>query len=64
MILYGLAASGAIALAVVLAVVFAGGGSGETLGRKDVASAMTAADCTFKTVDASFPRAGRRTSRA
>jgi hypothetical protein len=57
MLLYGLAASGAVALVVVLAIVFAGGGSGGS--GKGVASAMTAANCTFKTVDAFIPKGGQ-----
>lgn len=56
MILYGIAASGVIALVAVLAVVLTGGGSGSS--GSGVASAMQAAGCTFKTVDASIPKGG------
>jgi hypothetical protein len=47
LILYALAASGVLALAVVLGVLAFGGGSGSA--SDSVASAMTDADCTFKT---------------
>jgi hypothetical protein len=50
MYLYALAASGVLALVVVLVVVFAGGGSGK------VADLMQSAGCDFKTVDAFVPK--------
>jgi hypothetical protein len=49
--LYAAAASGLIALAVVLGFVFARGGGG-----KDVAALMQKANCSFKTVDAFVPK--------
>ena len=52
MILYGVAGTGVVALiVVVLLVVFRGGGSSDA----KVASLMSAAGCTFKTVKASVP---------
>jgi hypothetical protein len=54
MILYGVAASGALALAVVLIAVFTRGGDGSAGG--NVAALMKQAGCTFKTVDASIPK--------
>jgi hypothetical protein len=50
--LYAAAASGLIALAVVLGFVFARGGGGG----KDVAALMQKANCSFKTVDAFVPK--------
>lgn len=47
LILYGLAASGAVGLAIVLGLFAFGGGSGANVG--SVASAMKAAGCSFKT---------------
>jgi hypothetical protein len=52
MILYGTAAAGVIALIAVVAVLATGGSSGSS----GVASAMQAAGCTFKTVDAFVPK--------
>jgi hypothetical protein len=56
MILYGVAASGALALAVVLIAVFTRGGGAS--GGNNVAALMKQAGCTFKTVDASIPKGG------
>jgi hypothetical protein len=50
-LLYGVAAAGALALAVVLTLIFATGGGG-----KDIATLMQRANCTFKTVDAVVPK--------
>ena len=50
-LLYGAAAAGGLALAVVLTLIFATGGGG-----KDVASLMQQANCSFKTVDAFVPK--------
>jgi hypothetical protein len=60
MILYAVAGSGVIALIAVIVLVTAGGGGGTN--DKNVAKAMTAAGCSFKTVKASVP--GGRTHRA
>jgi hypothetical protein len=57
MLLYGLAAAGLVALAIVLAVVFTSGSSGGGSG-SGVASAMKDAGCTFKTLPASIPKGG------
>jgi hypothetical protein len=54
MLMYGLAGAGIVALAAVLAVIFAGGSKGGST--KDVASAMSAAGCTFKTVATAIPK--------
>ena len=48
-ILYGLAASGLVGLAVVLIVIFAGGGSGQAGNPQSVAAAVRAAGCTLAT---------------
>jgi hypothetical protein len=55
MILYASAAAGLLALAAVLAAVFATSGGGKESGGK-VASLMQTAGCSFKTVDASIPK--------
>lgn len=55
LLLYGVAAAGVVALVVVVLVIALGGGSS---GDKKVASAMTAAGCTFKTVKAYVPPGG------
>jgi hypothetical protein len=55
-LLYGAAAAGILALAVVLILILSGGGSGGS--DSNVASLMTKAGCTFKTVPASVPKGG------
>jgi hypothetical protein len=54
LLLYGVAAAGVVALVVVVLVIALGGGSSD----KNVASAMTAAGCTYKTVKAYVPPGG------
>jgi uncharacterized protein DUF3105 len=54
MLMYGVAGAGIVALAAVLAVIFAGGSSGTS--SKSVASAMADAGCTFKTVKTTLPK--------
>jgi hypothetical protein len=53
-LLYGLAATGVVALAIVVLVIALGGGSGGD--PKLVATDMAAANCTFKTVTAYVPK--------
>ena len=53
-LLYGLAAAGVVALAIVVLVIALGGGSGGD--SKQLATDMAAANCTFKTVTAYVPK--------
>jgi hypothetical protein len=59
MLLYGAAAAGVLALAVVLILVLTRGGGSGGGGPSNVASLMTKAGCTFKTVDAAIPKGGQ-----